>query len=113
MSTALAKRRVGLGRRRKARRNPGIAWGWLATGAALGVAYAVYNDTVGPGKAMNPTPAVIAYDALGLGGVGLAILGVAGGLMRHNNTTLAIGVVGGTAAFVAGTSLSIAQVGKA
>ncbi len=105
MSRALAKRR--------ARRNPkpGIAWGWLGAGAILGVAYAVYNDTAGPGAAAKPTGAVIAYDALGMGGIGLAILGVAGGLAKHDTATIALGVLGGGAAFVTGTSLSIAKVG--
>lgn len=107
MSTALARRR------RARRRNPGVAWGWLAAGAALGVGYSLYNDTAGPGRNASPTAAVIAYDALGLGGVGLALLGIAGGLMRHDNATLAIGVVGGATAFIAGTSLAITQVGKA
>lgn len=117
MSRAIVKRGHGSIRRsrsghRRRTRNPGgePSWGWLFSGIGLGAVSSFAYDTLGPAKASQPPPAVIASDSLAGAGVGMLLAGIVGGIWTKSPSTAAVGVIGGIAAFTVGTVLVVNKI---
>jgi hypothetical protein len=85
----LKKTAYGQRMARKAKSNPGVGWGYLGAGAAIGA--------IGLGVAAGLLAKDYAANAGAGAGVGLALGGVAGAIMGGGFKTLAIGVAGGIA----------------